>query len=536
MFRFAAAALAAATLLSGFASGADWPVFQHDAYNSGVSPAPAPVAGLSPLWTSSVPGGIKFVAGTAPVISGDTLYAYAQTDAVIDWDTYEVLTPPHGYLVALSATTGAVKWTSQQLHDDDGGWGSHNGSSVDVASGDIYVASWNMMYRISHTDGSILWQHDTGGTYSNVVVNGAPAIGNGKAYWTTGGGDGHLIGVDLNAGTGGASVPASLNVGLPQDVGGSSLGAPVLFNLSGTAYLAVNYGHAFGFPQGGGIQVLDAHTGDVLWSKSQAELPAGATATERAAYTFNSNMTFANGVLYARGYDDQMGHTWNGTLWAMDAATGSVLWKTLNLSGTTGVYDNIPNGQGAPIVVGNRVYVSGGTALWGGQGEEVQAYSATNGERLWSVAGAGGWANQMAYADGYLYAGTELGGQLTVLDAATGNIVAQYSGAGSSVAIANGLVYTVDALGNMMALGGALPGDANGNGVVDQADYTVWYNHYGVSGQWSDGDFNGDGRIDQADYTVWYNHYGAGSGSVPEPAALTMLVLGGIALLRRRAR
>ena len=33
---------------------------------------------------------------------------------------------------------------------------------------------------------------------------------------------------------------------------------------------------------------------------------------------------------------------------------------------------------------------------------------------------------------------------------------------------------------------------------------------------------------------LWYNNYGSSGGSVPEPATLSLLALGGLALLRRR--
>ena len=72
-----------------------------------------------------------------------------------------------------------------------------------------------------------------------------------------------------------------------------------------------------------------------------------------------------------------------------------------------------------------------------------------------------------------------------------------------------------------------LPGDYNGNGIVDTADYTVWR--------------NGLGSIyTQADYDVWKSHFGAvspgnwaGSGAaatssihtaVPEPSSLVLFV------------
>ena len=44
----------------------------------------------------------------------------------------------------------------------------------------------------------------------------------------------------------------------------------------------------------------------------------------------------------------------------------------------------------------------------------------------------------------------------------------------------------------------------------------------------------GDNIVDQADYTVWYNHYGATGGNVPEPMTMALLAIGGLAMLRRR--
>ena len=90
--------------------------------------------------------------------------------------------------------------------------------------------------------------------------------------------------------------------------------------------------------------------------------------------------------------------------------------------------------------------------------------------------------------------------------------------------------------------GGVLPGDANGDNLVDQVDYTVWYNSYGSSLTGPQyGDFDGSGMVDQADYTIWYNNYGqSGAGlventSVPEPCSLGIVVAGLLpAILRRR--
>ncbi|HEY4330057.1 MAG TPA: dockerin type I repeat-containing protein [Phycisphaerae bacterium] len=88
-------------------------------------------------------------------------------------------------------------------------------------------------------------------------------------------------------------------------------------------------------------------------------------------------------------------------------------------------------------------------------------------------------------------------------------------------------------------------GDANLNGQVTGADYTLLADHFGGAGTWSVGDFNGDGVITGADYTLLADHFGFGqsgapgipaTGAVPEPASLGALALGALALLRRRRR
>ena len=82
----------------------------------------------------------------------------------------------------------------------------------------------------------------------------------------------------------------------------------------------------------------------------------------------------------------------------------------------------------------------------------------------------------------------------------------------------------------------AFPGDANGDGAVTDADYTLWADNYNATGATSDmGDFNGDGSVTDADYTIWADNYGAGTGgAIPEPATLGLLALGALAALRRR--
>lgn len=88
-----------------------------------------------------------------------------------------------------------------------------------------------------------------------------------------------------------------------------------------------------------------------------------------------------------------------------------------------------------------------------------------------------------------------------------------------------------------------IPGDYNADGLVNAADYTVWRDSLDgvVAGLAAGG--NRDGQITDADYLVWRDNFGrqailAGSVSttIPEPAALLMLGLGGFMQLGRRTR
>jgi hypothetical protein len=85
----------------------------------------------------------------------------------------------------------------------------------------------------------------------------------------------------------------------------------------------------------------------------------------------------------------------------------------------------------------------------------------------------------------------------------------------------------------------SLPGDANGDGVVDAVDYIAVKQHIGTTtgATTADGDFDGDGDVDWADLstlTAALNAGGAGGTTVPEPATLCLLATGAFAAIRRR--
>lgn len=93
----------------------------------------------------------------------------------------------------------------------------------------------------------------------------------------------------------------------------------------------------------------------------------------------------------------------------------------------------------------------------------------------------------------------------------------------------DGLLGTTSSF-NLMISPAGVPGDYNGNGIVDAADYVLWRNGGPLQNQVDD-----PGTVNAADYTAWRTRFGnaAGTGSftialvaVPEPASVVIMTLG----------
>jgi hypothetical protein len=92
------------------------------------------------------------------------------------------------------------------------------------------------------------------------------------------------------------------------------------------------------------------------------------------------------------------------------------------------------------------------------------------------------------------------------------------------------------------------PGDFNGDGVVDAADYTRWRDNLGGDEAMLNGNGDGMNGVDAGDYTLWVDHFGTtleggagalaggGNAAVPEPASWLVACISacGIALSRKR--
>jgi hypothetical protein len=85
---------------------------------------------------------------------------------------------------------------------------------------------------------------------------------------------------------------------------------------------------------------------------------------------------------------------------------------------------------------------------------------------------------------------------------------------------------------------GTVYGDFNLDGEVNAGDLALLATNYGTVGDWgwATGDGNGDGNVDAGDLAMLATNYGTVVHTVPEPVTMSLLAVGGAALLRRRSR
>lgn len=131
------------------------------------------------------------------------------------------------------------------------------------------------------------------------------------------------------------------------------------------------------------------------------------------------------------------------------------------------------------------------------------------------------------------------GGANGVIDAVGGVVTIDsifFAGSGNAQIFMDNVSHNPEA----MLAAATVPGDYNGDGMVDEADYSKWRLSMGqtvLAGTEADG--NGDGLVNAADFVFWRDRNGTnGSGlalaskaAVPEPASWILLLLAGLAAI-----
>lgn len=267
-------------------------------------------------------------------------------------------------------------------------------SSPAVAGGTVFVGADDAnLYAVDAATGAVRWTAPTGAA----LTVSSPAVADGRVF--IGSPDQKLYAFD-----------AATGAQLWNTSTGAAVEAPPTV-ADGVVYAASDK-----------LYALDPATGQVHW-----------TADTGGPVAFSAP-SVVGGKVYVGGFDTQ---TLQGVLGGFDATTGERLWTATTFGAI----------EGAPVVVGNRVYVASGFG--------IQAFDAATGATLWGVVLPSNAVNTPAVVDGVVYVAWEAGG-VDALDAATGASIwsttirtRAESIDFSSPAVANGVLYvgSADAIG-----------------------------------------------------------------------------------------
>jgi hypothetical protein len=142
----------------------------------------------------------------------------------------------------------------------------------------------------------------------------------------------------------------------------------------------------------------------------------------------------------------------------------------------------------------------------------------------------------------------QLGHRLVFLTGSRENDGLTAEGSGIFDLSPTGATMLRNAVNYMVGLGTVIPGDVNGNGVVDASDYVIIRDNFNGTGKTkATGDVNGDTVVNFLDFRIWKNNRTGGVGAggdlelafgqhVPEPSSLFLALLGVAALARVTAR
>jgi polyvinyl alcohol dehydrogenase (cytochrome) len=393
---------------------------------------------LQEVWSSTVQGTVN---GTPAVVEG-TVYALGSTG-----------------VFAFDASSGVLRWKNMTIYGT---------SSPTVEHDDLFIDDGkSVLHALKTSDGTELWQatidpHPRASGFSSpLVADGLVIIGSASIEETTAKSDatfrGSLVAFDVATGK---EVWRHYTVD-PPDNGVAIWSSPSVDEASGTVYATTgnNYTGAAGATSDS-IFALRVRDGHLVWNR---QLSQGDVFTIPSPQSPDSDFG-TNPILF----DAMIGGTRrqlvaagqkSGMFWALDRATGDVVWSRKVSGGSAligGVFNNGAFDGQRLLVAGNNGTSTGpgseaangnsnpiglpiartsvlealdpatGDVIWerqlpawvwapitvtGGVGfvsvdRELQAFNTATGERLWTMATAGTIASGAAIVDGRVYFGS----------------------------------------------------------------------------------------------------------------------------------
>ena len=477
-----------------------WPMLALDAARSGVSET---LGGAldAPEWVASIDANgqpIEFVGQSGPVVWRDLLYALGESGG-------------QDRLYAIDRLDGAVRVSAPIEPPALDSWST---PLVDEANERIVVASGRTLRAFDASTGAEAWS----ATLELDVVNASPLvttdlgpadrlfITDSDGFFSRGGGHLYCINIDPRDETSNPFDPGEIIWQLPLNAA-SSGNSPAYKD--GLVYVADSGDPNAGLP--GMVRAFDATSdslpGAAVWSFTNV-INKG----------FFGGVSVKDGHAYAASFSFSGGQA-SANLVKLDASTGALVWSSpSNRTDST------------PIVLDDgRVLLSSGLAGFGSL-PSLQLF-APDGTRLWDTALAtsddangngvieigeffavGGWTHVplvvRAAGGAFAYAGTPplTGGffgpntdaHLVDLDLPPddpGFVIESFDGAGSTPALADGVLYTIGA-GGLHAFGdfdGFAPADVNTDCLINAEDLYAWESGRGAR------DVTGDGVVDNAD-------------------------------------
>jgi hypothetical protein len=409
--------------------------------------------------------------------------------------------------------------------------------AFDVEFGGGYVptvgSSWNIVDAVGIT-----------GQFSSVDLSGGPALGPGQVFRLarrTGGTNGQLLQLQYRN---------VLTLNVDWDSKAVSISSP-----SGEAIAFDGYSI---LSNSGGLSTS-------LWSSLQDQAASGwmeSTPTNTALNELNQNL---GGSLSINATPRGLGNAFNPVIGALGQSpedlrfeytipsTGEIVEGLVNYTGnrivnnlalivdpTTGKAQ-LKNSTPNPLSFDGYSILSNSNSLLPADGKWSSL--ADQGTVPWQEANAAtNWLNELR-TSGFttLAAGQSLNlGELFNKAGGIKDLVLEFALQGELGPRLGTVIYA--------ALATAVPGDYNGNGTVDAADYTVWRDSLGANGSGLAADGNGDNTVNGLDYAYWKTRFGntsgsgsdfaAGAGNVPEPSTFAALcvAIGMAAALRRSDR